>query len=144
MPLAERVTAPTFAARLKAAAKVATFAPAEAVGVATLAVAAARMTAVQQPPAAARSPEEAVATLAVLDLRCPLCSRPVGVSVGPVFRGSATVAELSMTVAFRSGRSLLVGLSEAVFRSMDVARIVAFGSKVCGAINNPPSNVQNF
>ena len=50
-----------------------------------------------------------------------------------------------MIVAFGSGKSLLVGLSEAAFRSMDVARIVAFGSKVgCGAINSPPSNVQNF
>ena len=70
---------------------------------------------------------------------------PVGAPVGPVFRGRAIVAELSITVAFKSGgRSLLVGLSEGAFRSMDVARIVAFGSKVCGAINNPPSNVQNF
>jgi hypothetical protein len=49
-----------------------------------------------------------------------------------------------MMVAFGSGRSRLVGLSEAAFRSMDVARSVAFGSKVCGAINKPPSNVQNF
>jgi len=49
-----------------------------------------------------------------------------------------------MMVALGSGKSLLVGLSDAAFRSMDVARIVAFGSKVCGAINSPPSNVQNF
>jgi hypothetical protein len=49
-----------------------------------------------------------------------------------------------MIVAFGSGKSLLVGLSEAAFRSMDVARIVAFGSKGWGAINSPPSNVQNF
>jgi hypothetical protein len=49
-----------------------------------------------------------------------------------------------MIVAFGSGKSLVVGLSEAAFRSMDVARIVAFGSKGCGAINSPPSNVQNF
>lgn len=69
---------------------------------------------------------------------------PAGGPVGPVFRGNAIVAELSIIVAFKSGRSLLVGLSEGAFRSMDVARIVAFGSKVCGAINNPPSNVQNF
>lgn len=68
----------------------------------------------------------------------------VGKPVGPVFRGNATVADVSIMVAFGSGKSLLVGLSEAAFRSMDVARIVAFGSKVCGAINSPPSNVQNF
>src|SRR6185369_956393 len=50
-----------------------------------------------------------------------------------------------MIVAFGSGRSRLVGLSEAAaFKSIDVARIVAFGSNVCGAINRPPSNVQNF
>ena len=50
-----------------------------------------------------------------------------------------------MIVAFGSGKSLVVGLSaEVAFRSMDVARIVAFGSKGWGAINNPPSNVQNF
>lgn len=49
-----------------------------------------------------------------------------------------------MIVALGSGRSRLVGLSEGVFRSIDVARIVAFGSNVCGAISKPPSNVQNF
>ncbi len=49
-----------------------------------------------------------------------------------------------MRVAFGSGRSRLVGFSDEAFRSMDVARIVAFGSNVCGAINKPPSNVQNF
>ena len=49
-----------------------------------------------------------------------------------------------MRVAFESGKSRLVGLSDGAFRSMDVARIVAFGSNVCGAINKPPSNVQNF
>jgi len=50
-----------------------------------------------------------------------------------------------MMVAFGSGRSRLVGRSAVVaFKSIDVARIVAFGSKVCGAINKPPSNVQNF
>ena len=49
-----------------------------------------------------------------------------------------------MIVAFGSGRSRLVGRSEGAFRSIEVARIVAFGSKVCGAINSPPSNVQNF
>src|SRR5215213_11654924 len=49
-----------------------------------------------------------------------------------------------MIVAFGSGRSRLVGLSEAAFRSIEVARIVAFGSKVCGAISRPPSKVQNF
>ena len=49
-----------------------------------------------------------------------------------------------MRVAFGSGKSRLVGLSDEAFRSMDVARIVAFGSNVCGAINKPPSNVQNF
>ena len=50
-----------------------------------------------------------------------------------------------MIVAFGSGRSRLVGLSEAaLFKSIDVARIVAFGSNVCGAISKPPSNVQNF
>src|SRR5215813_55702 len=49
-----------------------------------------------------------------------------------------------MIVAFGSGRSRLVGRSDAAFRSIDVARIVAFGSKVCGAISKPPSNVQNF
>src|ERR1041384_4369086 len=50
-----------------------------------------------------------------------------------------------MIVAFGSGRSRLVGLSEAAaFKSIDVARIVAFGSNVCGAIKRPPSNVQNF
>jgi hypothetical protein len=70
----------------------------------------------------------------------------VGPVVGPVLRGSATVAELSMIVAFGSGRSRLVGRSEAAaFKSIDVARIVAFGSKVvCGAISKPPSKVQNF
>jgi hypothetical protein len=65
--------------------------------------------------------------------------------VGPVFRGSATVAcWLSIIVAFGSGSSRLVGLSIPAFRSIVVARIVAFGSSVCGAINKPPSNVQNF
>src|ERR1044071_8847923 len=49
-----------------------------------------------------------------------------------------------MIVAFGSGRSRLVGRSAAAFKSIDVARIVAFGSNVCGAINRPPSNVQNF
>src|ERR1700741_1228436 len=49
-----------------------------------------------------------------------------------------------MIVAFGSGKSRLVGLSEEAFKSIDVARIVAFGSNVCGAINSPPSNVQNF
>ena len=49
-----------------------------------------------------------------------------------------------MIVAFGSGRSRLVGRSDGAFRSMEVARIVAFGSKVCGAISKPPSNVQNF
>src|SRR5215510_1047804 len=51
-----------------------------------------------------------------------------------------------MIVAFGSGRSRLVGLSAAAaFKSIEVARIVAFGSKVvCGAIKRPPSNVQNF
>ena len=49
-----------------------------------------------------------------------------------------------MIVALGSGRSRLVGLSEGAFRSIDVARIVAFGSNVCGAISKPPSNVQNF
>jgi hypothetical protein len=50
-----------------------------------------------------------------------------------------------MIVAFGSGRSRLVGRSDAgAFRSIEVARIVAFGSKVWGAINSPPSNVQNF
>jgi len=49
-----------------------------------------------------------------------------------------------MMVAFGSGKSRLVGRSAVAFRSIDVARIVAFGSKVCGAINKPPSNVQNF
>src|ERR1043165_588726 len=49
-----------------------------------------------------------------------------------------------MIVAFASGRSRLVGLSDAAFKSIDVARIVAFGSNVCGAIRRPPSNVQNF
>ena len=69
----------------------------------------------------------------------------VGIPVGPVLRGSATVADVSIIVAFGSGKSLLVGLSEdEAFRSMDVARIVAFGSKGWGAINSPPSNVQNF
>jgi hypothetical protein len=68
----------------------------------------------------------------------------VGIPVRPVLRGSATVAEVSMIVAFGSGKSLLVGLSDEAFRSMDVARIVAFGSKGWGAINRPPSNVQNF
>src|SRR5215217_9540885 len=49
-----------------------------------------------------------------------------------------------MIVAFGSGRSRLVGSSDEAFKSIDVARIVAFGSKVCGAISRPPSNVQNF
>src|ERR1044071_3442372 len=49
-----------------------------------------------------------------------------------------------MIVAFGSGRSRLVGRSAAAFKSIDVARIVAFGSNVCGAIKRPPSNVQNF
>ncbi len=49
-----------------------------------------------------------------------------------------------MRVALGSGKSRLVGLSDEAFRSMDVARMVAFGSNVCGAINKPPSNVQNF
>jgi D-arabinose 5-phosphate isomerase GutQ len=50
-----------------------------------------------------------------------------------------------MIVAFGSGRSRLVGRSDAAaFKSIDVARIVAFGSNVCGAISKPPSNVQNF
>src|SRR5215208_6693008 len=49
-----------------------------------------------------------------------------------------------MIVAFGSGRSRLVGSSDGAFKSIDVARIVAFGSKVCGAIKRPPSNVQNF
>jgi hypothetical protein len=50
-----------------------------------------------------------------------------------------------MIVAFGSGKSLVVGLSAVVaLRSMDVARIVAFGSKGWGAIKSPPSNVQNF
>ena len=69
---------------------------------------------------------------------------PVGPVVGPVLRGNATVAELSTIVAYGSGRSRLVGLSDGAFKSIDVARIVAFGSKVCGAISKPPSNVQNF
>jgi hypothetical protein len=69
---------------------------------------------------------------------------PVGPVVGPVLRGNATVAELSMIVACGSGRSRLVGRSEAAFKSIDVARIVAFGSNVCGAMSKPPSNVQNF
>ena len=69
---------------------------------------------------------------------------PVGPVVGPVLRGSATVCELSTIVAYGSGRSRLVGLSAGAFKSIDVARIVAFGSKVCGAISKPPSNVQNF
>ena len=71
---------------------------------------------------------------------------PVGPVVGPVLRGSATVAELSIIVAYGSGKSRLVGRSAAdgAFKSIDVARIVAFGSKVCGAISKPPSNVQNF
>jgi hypothetical protein len=54
----------------------------------------------------------------------------VGDPVGPVLRGSATVAELSIIVALGSGKSRLVGLSEGAFRSIEVARIVAFGSKV--------------
>src|ERR1041384_8875062 len=49
-----------------------------------------------------------------------------------------------MIVAFGSGRSRLVGLSAAAFKSIAVARIVACGSNVCGAIKRPPSNVQNF
>src|SRR5919206_2650692 len=49
-----------------------------------------------------------------------------------------------MIVALGSGRSRLVGSSDGAFKSIDVARIVAFGSKVCGAISRPPSNVQNF
>src|SRR5215510_3317472 len=49
-----------------------------------------------------------------------------------------------MIVAFGSGKSRLVGRSDGAFRSIDVARTVAFGSKVCGAISKPPSNVQNF
>src|SRR5215212_7059037 len=49
-----------------------------------------------------------------------------------------------MMVASWSGRSRLVGLSDGAFRSIDVARIVAFGSKLCVPINRPPSNVQNF
>jgi len=49
-----------------------------------------------------------------------------------------------MIVAFGSGRSRLVGLSAVAFKSIDVARSVAFGSNVCGAISKPPSNVQNF
>jgi hypothetical protein len=51
--------------------------------------------------------------------------------------------EESAIVALGSGRSLLVGFS-APARSLAEALIVAFGSKVCGAIKSPPSNVQNF
>jgi len=69
-----------------------------------------------------------------------------GVEVGPVVcRGNAMVAGYdSMIVAFGSVSSRLVDFSEAGVRSADVARIVAFGSNVCGAISKPPSKVQNF
>ena len=67
--------------------------------------------------------------------------------VGAVFLGSATVEaeeDESTIVAFGSGSSLLVAFSAITFKSAEVERIVAFGSNVCGAINNPPSKVQNF
>jgi hypothetical protein len=68
--------------------------------------------------------------------------------VGPVGRGSATVsAYVSITVALGSGNSRLVVFSSTggAMRSEEVARIVALGSNAgCFAINNPPSNVQNF
>ena len=69
-----------------------------------------------------------------------------GAPVGAVFLGNATVDayDESAIVALGSGKSLLVAFSEGGFNSAEVARIVAFGSNVCGAINNPPSNVQNF
>ena len=69
-----------------------------------------------------------------------------GADVGPVVcRGRAIVAGYdSMIVAFGSVSSRLVDFSEAGVRSADVARIVALGSNVCGAISKPPSKVQNF
>src|ERR1700752_58119 len=75
-----------------------------------------------------------------------LMSAVFGVPVGPAFVGKALVAPgySSTIVAFGSGSSRLVDFSDAAFRSIAVARIVALGSKVCGAINRPPSNVQNF
>ena len=69
-----------------------------------------------------------------------------GADVGPVVcRGRAIVAGYdSMIVAFGSVSSRLVDFSEAGVKSADVARIVALGSNVCGAISKPPSKVQNF
>jgi hypothetical protein len=52
--------------------------------------------------------------------------------------------EESAIVALGSGKSLLVGFSATPARSLAEALIVTFGSKVCGAIKSPPSNVQNF
>jgi hypothetical protein len=69
-----------------------------------------------------------------------------GPPVGAVFRGKATVEANgdSTIVALGSGKSRLVEFSVTAVTSATVALIVAFGSNVCGAINNPPSNVQNF
>src|SRR6185503_14281255 len=70
----------------------------------------------------------------------------VGGPVGAVFLGSATVEakDDSAIVALGSGKSRLVAFSAIALKSAEVARIVAFGSNGCGAINRPPSNVQNF
>src|ERR1051325_559890 len=74
-----------------------------------------------------------------------------GGPVGAVFLGRATVDanDESAIVAFGSGKSRLVAFSVIAAKSADVALIVAFGSKAGGAggggaINNPPSKVQNF
>jgi hypothetical protein len=71
-----------------------------------------------------------------------------GGPVGAVFLGRATVEanDDSATVAFGSGKSRLVAFSDIAVKSADVALIVAFGSNAGGggAINSPPSKVQNF
>ena len=69
-----------------------------------------------------------------------------GLEVGPVVcRGKAIVAGYdSIIVAFGSVSSRLVDFSDAGVKSAEVARIVAFGSNVCGAMSRPPSKVQNF
>src|SRR5437867_8312268 len=76
------------------------------------------------------------------------CPKPdvIGGPVGAVFLGRATVEAYddSAIVAFGSGKSRLVAFSDRTLMSADVARIVAFGSNVWGAIKRPPSKVQNF
>ena len=71
-----------------------------------------------------------------------------GPAVGVLLQARRRLAGVERAAPELRGRGVraaakLVGRSDAV-RSIDVARIVAFGSKVCGAISKPPSNVQNF